>query len=95
MVSIFLEEQHAVGLNGIEYNDDEIVSGDIRANYNTCVFDVKAGLMLDETFVKLIAWYDNEWGYSNQCISLVQYIARQDEKAVHAAAPSEPDVTIE
>lgn len=70
----------------IEYNDDEIVSGDIRGNYNTCVFDVKAGIMLDDTFVKLIAWYDNEWGYSNQCIDLVQYIARQDAKAAAKAA---------
>ena len=51
--------------------------------------------MLDETFVKLIAWYDNEWGYSNQCISLVQYIARQDEKAIHGTVCSEPDVTID
>ena len=79
----------------IEYNDDEIVSGDIRGNYNTCVFDVKAGLMLDETFVKLIAWYDNEWGYSNQCINLLQYIAREDDKLVHTAAHAVPDVTID
>ena len=79
----------------IEYNDDEIVSGDIRGNYNTCVFDVKAGLMLDDTFVKLIAWYDNEWGYSNQCINLLQYIARRDDAAIHKAAHSVPDVTID
>ena len=79
----------------IEYNDDEIVSGDIRGNYNTCVFDVKAGLMLDDHFVKLIAWYDNEWGYSTQCINLLQYIARTDDKQIHAAAHSIPDVTID
>ncbi len=65
----------------IEYNDDEIVSGDVRGNFCTCVFDVKAGMMLDDTFVKLIAWYDNEWGYSNQCIDMLQYMARQDAKA--------------
>ena len=79
----------------IEYNDDEIVSGDIRGNYNTCVFDVKAGLMLDSTFVKLIAWYDNEWGYSNQCINMLQYAARQDDKLLHVAAHAVPDVTID
>lgn len=62
----------------IEYNEDPIVSGDIRGNFCTCVFDVKAGIMLDDTFVKLLAWYDNEWGYANQCISLIQYIAKKD-----------------
>ena len=79
----------------IEYNNDEIVSGDIRGNYHTCVFDVKAGLMLDDTFVKLIAWYDNEWGYSNQCINLLQYIARQDDRLINIAAHAVPDVTID
>ena len=44
----------------IEYNDDELVSGDLRGNYNTCIFDEKAGIMLDSSFVKLIAWYDNK-----------------------------------
>ena len=62
----------------IEYNTDEIVSGDIRKNYNTCVFDAKAGIMLDDSFVKLIAWYDNEWGYSHQCIRLLNYVAKID-----------------
>ncbi len=70
----------------IEYNTDEIVSSDLRGNFQTCVFDVKAGIMLDDTFVKLIAWYDNEWGYSNQCIDLVQYIANEDMKAEAKAA---------
>ncbi len=79
----------------IEYNNDELVSGDIRGNFHTCVFDVKAGLMLDEKFVKLIAWYDNEWGYSTQCINLLQYIARQDDKLVNVASHSVPDVTID
>ena len=64
----------------IEYNTDEIVSSDLRGNFQTCIFDVKAGIMLDDTFVKLIAWYDNEWGYSNQCINLLQYVARKDAK---------------
>ncbi len=70
----------------IEYNTDEIVSSDLRGNFQTCIFDAKAGIMLDDTFVKLIAWYDNEWGYSNQCIDLVQFIAREDQKAEERAA---------
>ncbi len=65
----------------IEYNNDEIVSADLRGNYNTCIFDEKAGIMLDDTFVKLIAWYDNEWGYSNKVIDLVMHVARTDAKA--------------
>ncbi len=82
-----VEEASETYLKGIiEYNNDEIVSGDIRGNFCTCVFDVKAGIQLDDKFVKLIAWYDNEWGYSNQCISLVQYVARRDAKAAAAAA---------
>ena len=80
-----MEEASMGSMKGIiEYNDDEIVSCDLRGNYNTCIFDVKAGIMLDSNFVKLIAWYDNEWGYSNQCINLLQYVARQDEKLATA-----------
>ena len=65
----------------IEYNEDELVSADLRGNYNTCIFDVKAGIMLDETFVKLIAWYDNEWGYSNKVIDLLVHVATTDRAA--------------
>ena len=64
----------------IEYNDDEIVSADLRGNFNTCIFDEKAGIMLDENFVKLIAWYDNEWGYANKVIDLVIHVAHEDAK---------------
>lgn len=62
----------------IEYNNDELVSADLRGNFNTCIFDEKAGIMLDDSFVKLIAWYDNEWGYSNKVIDLVQHVAKTD-----------------
>lgn len=74
----------------IEYNTDELVSTDLRGNFQTCIFDEKAGIMLDDTFVKLIAWYDNEWGYSNQCINLVQYIARCDSKNVARQTLADP-----
>lgn len=62
----------------IEYNTDELVSSDLRGNSHTCIFDVKAGIMLDDNFVKLIAWYDNEWGYSSKVIDLVIYMAQKD-----------------
>ena len=69
-------------LKGIlEYNTDEIVSQDIRGDFCTCVFDAKAGIMLDDTFVKLIAWYDNEWGYANQLISMTEYMGHRDQEA--------------
>jgi glyceraldehyde 3-phosphate dehydrogenase len=52
------------------YTDEEIVSTDIRGESCTSVFDAKAGIQLDPTFVKLIAWYDNEWGYSSKLLDL-------------------------
>lgn len=91
-----VEEASQTYMKGIiEYNEDELVSGDIRGNYQTCVFDAKAGIMLDDSFVKLLAWYDNEWGYANQCINLVQYIARQDLKAVERAKKAAAKKTAE
>ncbi len=65
----------------IEYNTDELVSTDIRGNYHTCVFDKKAGIMLGDDFVKLIAWYDNEWGYSAKIVSLIKHMAYVDAAA--------------
>lgn len=64
----------------IEYNTDEIVSSDLRGNYNSSIFDQKAGIMVGDDFAKLLAWYDNEWGYSNRLIDLVSYIAGRDAK---------------
>lgn len=64
----------------IEYNTDELVSSDLRGNYNPCIFDEKAGIMMGEDFVKLVAWYDNEWGYSNKIIDLILYMAERDAK---------------
>jgi len=58
-------------LKGIlAYTDEDVVSSDIRGESCTSVFDAKAGLQLDPTFVKLIAWYDNEWGYSSKLLDL-------------------------
>jgi glyceraldehyde 3-phosphate dehydrogenase len=57
------------------YTEEEVVSTDIRGESCTSVFDAKAGLQLDPTFVKLIAWYDNEWGYSSKLLDLAVAIA--------------------
>jgi len=62
-------------LKGIlEYTEDQIVSSDLIGNANTCIFDAKAGIMLNPNFVKLIAWYDNEWGYSSKTVDLCVHI---------------------
>ena len=52
----------------IGYTEDAVVSSDFIHEYRTSVFDANAGIMLNDTFVKLIAWYDNEWGYSNKVV---------------------------
>ncbi|HWQ51047.1 MAG TPA: type I glyceraldehyde-3-phosphate dehydrogenase, partial [Terriglobales bacterium] len=62
----------------IEYSEEPLVSSDILHNPHTCIFDAKAGIMLSPTFVKLMAWYDNEWGYSCKMLDLVAYIAKAD-----------------
>ena len=57
------------------YTDEEVVSTDMRGESCTSVFDARAGMALDPTFVKLIAWYDNEWGYSSKLLDLAVRIA--------------------
>jgi glyceraldehyde 3-phosphate dehydrogenase len=64
-------------LNGIMgYTEDEVVSQDFLGDSRTCIFDAKAGIALNDSFVKVVAWYDNEWGYSNKLIDLVQEISK-------------------
>ena len=62
----------------IGYTRDQVVSTDMIANPCPCVFDETAGIMLDQDFVKLIAWYDNEWGYSCKVLDLIAYMAQRD-----------------
>lgn len=59
----------------IEYTDEPVVSSDFIHDNHTSIFDAAAGIMLTDTFVKLVAWYDNEWGYSNKLVDLACYIA--------------------
>jgi glyceraldehyde 3-phosphate dehydrogenase len=63
-------------LNGIlGYIDEPLVSTDFVGDARTCIFDAEAGIMLNPTFVKLVAWYDNEWGYSNKVLDLISYMS--------------------
>ncbi len=58
------------------YTDESVVSTDFRGDARTSIFDAKAGIQLDPTFVKVVSWYDNEWGYSNKVLEMARYIAR-------------------
>ena len=58
------------------YTEDKVVATDFRGEPCTSVFDAEAGIALDKTFVKVVAWYDNEWGYSNKVLEMVRVIAR-------------------
>ncbi|WDF56663.1 type I glyceraldehyde-3-phosphate dehydrogenase [Mucilaginibacter sp. KACC 22063] len=58
------------------YTEDEVVSEDFKGDARTSIFDAKAGIALSENFVKVVSWYDNEWGYSNKLIDLVQEIGK-------------------
>jgi glyceraldehyde 3-phosphate dehydrogenase len=58
------------------YTTDKVVSTDFRGEPCTSVFDADAGIALDGTFVKVVAWYDNEWGYSNKCLEMVRVVAK-------------------
>jgi glyceraldehyde 3-phosphate dehydrogenase len=63
-------------LKGImSYTEDAVVSNDFIGNANTSIFDATAGIALTDTFVKVVSWYDNEWGYSNKVLDLVAHIA--------------------
>lgn len=76
-----MKEASETYLKGIvEYVEDEVVSSDFIGDANTSIFDAKAGIMLNENFVKLVAWYDNEWGYSNKVVELAMHMAKVDNK---------------
>ena len=68
-------------LKGIlSYTEDAVVSSDFIHDPHTSIFDVKAGIALTDNFVKLVSWYDNEWGYSNKVVDLIAYAYSVDNK---------------
>lgn len=60
------------------YTEDEVVSSDFIHDSRTSIFDADAGISLNDNFVKVISWYDNEWGYSNKLVDLTYHIAKKD-----------------
>ena len=60
------------------YTEDAVVSSDFIGDARTSIFDAKAGIALTDTFVKVVSWYDNEWGYSNKVVELIKYMASVD-----------------
>jgi glyceraldehyde 3-phosphate dehydrogenase len=70
-----MKAQSEGALKGVlGYTEDKVVATDFRGDPRTCIFDADAGIALDKTFVKLIAWYDNEWGYSNKCLEMARVV---------------------
>jgi len=59
------------------YTEEKVVSTDFRGEACTSVFDAEAGISLDDTFVKVVSWYDNEWGYSNKVVEMVRVMAKK------------------
>ena len=57
------------------YTEDAVVSTDFTGDARTSIFDAKAGIALNGNFVKVVSWYDNEWGYSNKVVDLITYMA--------------------
>ena len=64
----------------VGYTEDQVVSSDFIGDPRTSIFDAGAGIMLNSNFVKLVSWYDNEWGYSNKVVNLIEHMASVDNK---------------
>jgi glyceraldehyde 3-phosphate dehydrogenase len=72
-----MKAQSEGALKGVlGYTEDKVVATDFRSDARTSIFDADASIALDGTFVKLVAWYDNEWGYSNKCLDMVRVVAK-------------------
>lgn len=71
-------ENEMKGIMG--YTDELVVSSDFYSDPRTSIFDARAGIMLNEHFVKLVSWYDNEWGYSSKVLALISYMFNIDNK---------------
>ena len=72
-----IKAQSEGALKGIlGYTEDKVVATDFRGDTRTSIFDADASIALDGTFVKLVSWYDNEWGYSNKCLEMVRVVSK-------------------
>ena len=72
-----MKAQSQGALKGVlGYTEDKVVATDFRGETCTSVFDADASIALDGTFIKVVAWYDNEWGYSNKCLEMVRVVAK-------------------
>ena len=72
-----MKAQSQGALKGVlGYTEDKVVSTDFRGEPCTSVFDADAGIALDGTFIKVVSWYDNEWGYSNKCLEMARVVAK-------------------
>ena len=69
-------ETHLKGILG--YTEDAVVSSDFISDPRSSIFDADAGISLNPRFVKVISWYDNEWGYSNRLVELAHFMAKKD-----------------
>nr|ABK95247.1 unknown [Populus trichocarpa] len=71
-----IKEESEGKMKGIlGYTDEDLVSSDFIGDCRSSIFDAKAGIALNDNYVKLVAWYDNEWGYSTRVVDLICYIA--------------------
>jgi glyceraldehyde 3-phosphate dehydrogenase len=72
-----MQAQSQGALKGVlGYTTDKVVATDFRGETCTSVFDADAGIALDSTFIKVVSWYDNEWGYSNKCVEMARVVGR-------------------
>ncbi len=76
-----MEEASTGPMKGLlDYTRDEVVSSDFIGNPHSAIFDEKAGIQLSPTFVKLVAWYDNEWGFSNRVLDFIAHMQKVNSK---------------
>ena len=74
-----IKEASETSMKGVlSWTADEVVSADFIGNKFSSIFDIKAGIALNKSFVKLVSWYDNEWGYSNRLVDLCVHMAKTD-----------------
>ena len=72
-----MKAQSQGALKGVlGYTEDKVVATDFRGDARTSIFDADASIALDGTFIKVVSWYDNEWGYSNKCLEMVRVVSK-------------------